>query len=400
MEANTIVVDRGALLKALDLVGMAVHSRSTIPVLQTARLRSNGVLAIEGTDLDLGVRCEIAVTGKADDMLLPDTGRVRRALATGGGEQVSLKPIPPEGGKGSPGVTVRSGDLGVDLSTMVADDHPGVDSVHFEEFRAELGEVALATLARVAPAISSEETRYYLNGICLDRIDDWTWRFVATDGHRIMMADVALPGATGGLPERAIVPKWLLAPMLKQFARTREPVVVRYGRTARSNQRGADLTVEPGRALLEMATQLGPCRVLLCGKLIDGTYPDYKRVIPSHSDRVWRFDKAALARAIQTVASIGEGKIIAVKIEAIGDGEVMVSQSSVLGTAAIGIHAEMRGTKGDSPAYGFNSRYLLEMLGSLRGDTVELAMTDAASPVVITDPEDAGFRGVLMPMRI
>lgn len=402
---NEVTVDRAHLMKAISLASVALEKHSVVPILREMRVHANGSLALEATDLDLSARVELPVMGAAPDMLLPEPTRLRAALRHLGGKTVHLS-------HSGTAVAVKSGDFAAELTNSGAKplDHPGVQAVHFEEFRAEIGGEVLGQIARILPAISTEETRYCLNGICLDRLDDWTWRVVATDGHRLMMVDVALPGATGELPSRTIVPKQMVHALMASFGKAKGPVALRYGQTALRNSDGPELSLEPAGARFDASGEVQGVQLTLATKLIDGTYPDYTRVIPTSATHSWTFERKALLRAIHGIAALSDGnKIRAVSLRREGDQVRLSASSAVLGTASVNVPVEMHGAEPEDFYVGFNGRYLIDMLGVLRGEQVEFAMGNGScaarkgacsDPAVVTDPADTAFRGVLMPMRV
>lgn len=389
-----IQVDRKQFSRALDLASASVVSRATIPILGNLKVTANGKLRLEGTDLDNATCAEIPYTGNPGEFTLPQPRMVRAAINQAGADEVALELD--ENCK----VQMRSGRLDSLLSTLPADDFPAAGRIGFEEFSATLGATELKQIKRVMSAISTEETRYYLNGVCINHVADWTYRFAATNGHALLMCDVPLPDAQGSIPEKTIIPREWLGIAMSRFLRAKEGARLSYGRMAVPNIQGPDLPLEPGGTRLSLRADLGGIDYSVTGKLIDGTYPDYMRVVPTEFTSSARFRRADLAQAVRALSSFSEGKKYrAVKLS-FQPGKILCElHSAVFGKVAFDIEAE-HSVSADFDCIGFNGNYLLDVLTALNGEEVVLQMADSAGPGLFTDPTDTAFKAVLMPMRV
>lgn len=390
-----ITADRRAFARALELATSVAEKRSTVPILEAVNIVANGALRFEATDLDTHATVEIAYAGEAiPPFALRVPHRVAAALRQIDEDDVTI------GAPVEKRVRIASGALDTTIAFYPSEDFPDPVPLAHEEFTVDIGAGELAQIARVMPAISTEETRYYLNGICVDRIDEWTYRFVATDGHRLFMADIPLPGAVGAIPDRTIIPRRFLLTVLKHFAKAKDPARLIWGRRLLENKPDSSLAPEPGGApLVRVAGLVGAARVALTSKLIDGTYPDYTRVIPREFTHTLRASRAALMRGLRGVTAFNSDKFRAVKLEAV-DGGLRISLHSVdLGDAAIVVPAE-HGLESETLICGFNGQYLMDALAALRGDEVQFDFNASGDPVAIHDPSDTAFRVVQMPMRV
>ncbi|AOR77192.1 DNA polymerase III subunit beta [Novosphingobium resinovorum] len=388
-----IQVDRKQFSRALDLAAAVVASRWTIPILGNLKVSANGVLRLEGTDLDNWTCAEMPYTGDAGDFTLPQPRLVRSAINTAGGDTVSLKPD--EGAA----VRLEAGKLASDLGTLPADDFPFPDRVGIEEFGATLGAGELKQLKRVMAAISTEETRYYLNGVCVRHLSDWTYRFAATDGHRLLVVDIPLPDADGVIPNDTIIPRAWLNLVMARFARTKDGVRFSYGRTMVPNKEGPTLPLQAGGTRIAMRGDLDGIGFSVTGKLVDGKYPDYHRIIPTDLKYFARFRRADLVQAVHAVAALNIGKYRAVKLT-FPKGKICCELVSAdLGKSVFDIEAEHDVPK-DVEHIGFNGRYLIDTLQALQGEEVVLQLNDSAGPALLTDPTDTAFKAVLMPTRV
>jgi DNA polymerase-3 subunit beta len=226
-------------------------------------------------------------------------------------------------------------------------------------------------------AISTEETRYYLNGIYLHATkaeEVPVIRAVATDGHRLARVEMVLPEGAAGMPG-VIIPRKTVLELRK--------------------------LVEDGENEVQIALSQTKIRFVvgeaaLTSKLIDGTFPDYDRVIPSNNDKILEVDCKSFAEAVDRVSTISTEKSRAVKL-AIGNGSLLVCATSPeSGTAEEEIEVRYPGTPLE---IGFNSRYLLDIAEQI-GEGVQFKMSDAGSPTIVLDSADLSALYVLMPMRV
>jgi len=228
-------------------------------------------------------------------------------------------------------------------------------------------------------AISTEETRYYLNGIYLHAADHdgvQVLRAVATDGHRLARAEAPLPDGAEGMPG-VIVPRKAVGELRKLLEETGD----------------RDVQVSVSETKIRFAMD----DVVLTSKLIDGAFPDYERVIPAGNDKHVQLDRQAFKDAVDRVSTIATEKSRAVKL-ALQPGVIIVSATNAeAGAASEEIEAEY---ESDSMEIGFNSRYLLDIASQIEGDVAELSFADPAAPTILRDKADASALYVLMPMRV
>ena len=227
-------------------------------------------------------------------------------------------------------------------------------------------------------AISTEETRYYLNGIYLHATKNNevpVMRAVATDGHRLARMEMVLPEGAAGMPG-IIVPRKTILELRKLAEESDSEVQV---------------------ALSETKIRFTLGAASLTSKLIDGTFPDYDRVIPANNDKILEVDCKTFAEAVDRVSTISTEKSRAVKL-AIETGSLVVSAASPEnGTAT----EELEVRYISSPIeIGFNSRYLLDITEQIDGEGAQFAMADASSPTIVRDSADGSALYVLMPMRV
>ncbi len=370
-----LTIERAALLKSLAHVQSVVERRNAIAILSNVLIEAEGQrLSLSTTDMDIAVVDKVAADVSSDggatvpvhtlyDIVrkLPEGAEVEFDLAGDGG-QLSLR-----AGRSSFKLPCLPKE---DFPVMAEGELPCQFVVPVEELR--------GLIDRTRFAISTEETRYYLNGIYLHKAESdgqQVLRAVATDGHRLARIDLALPDGAEDIPG-VIVPRKAVAELRRLIDETSEPVSI---------------------ALSDSKIRFSVDDVVLTSKLIDGTFPDYNRVIPEGNDRVLKVDCKIFSEAVDRVSTISTEKSRAVKL-ALGKGNLVLSANSPeTGSATEEIEVNY-----DSEAMeiGFNSRYLLDIAQLIEGDGVQFSLADPASPTIIRDSADMSALYVLMPMRV
>ncbi|MGF1639510.1 MAG: DNA polymerase III subunit beta [Rhodospirillales bacterium] len=368
-------IERALLLKSLGHVQSVVERRNTIPVLSNVKMECrDGRLALDATDMDLEVtetvEAEVASPGAttAPAHTLYD---IARKLPEGA--QVEC-----ETADGNERLTIRCGRSRFTLSCLPIEDFPvmaGGELPH--RFRVPSGELR-SLIDRTRFAISTEETRYYLNGIYLhvqSHEGREVLRAVATDGHRLASVEVTQPPGAAGMPG-VIVPRKTVAEVRKLIDEIADDVDI---------------------ALSETKIRFAIGEAVLTSKLIDGTFPDYERVIPKHNDKRLDVDCKTFGSAVDRVSAISSERSRAVKL-AVSDGTLVLSATSPEhGSANEELEVDYRG---EAIEIGFNSRYLLDVTQQIEGDKARFWMADSGSPTVLHDLGDASAIYVLMPMRV
>jgi DNA polymerase-3 subunit beta len=230
-----------------------------------------------------------------------------------------------------------------------------------------------------------EETRYYLNGIYLHPATQGgqpTLRAVATDGHRLAQAELPLPAGADGMPG-IILPR---------------KTVNELHRLIESSETMVGLDISASKARFRIGTDKEIGGVTLTTKLIDGTFPDYARVIPKANDRSLKVRNTEFIAAVDRVSTIASDRGRPVKLN-IDDGTLVLSVNNPEGG---GSATEQIGADyGAEPLeIGFNARYLLDIANQIESETAQFLLSDAGSPTVVKDQSDEGALYVLMPMRV
>lgn len=345
---------RTELARVVGAVGKVIEARNTIPILSNILLDAEGDrLRITGTDLDIqataSADAEITAPGKVtvSAKLLGEI--VRKA----GADDISLDL---KDGR----LTVKSGRSRFVLETLPASDYPDLSVGSYKaDFVIDLG----ALFAPVSFAISTEETRFYLNGIFLHVVDG-VGVAVATDGHRLARnRGPELPVFAG-----IIVPRKTVSLLPKGTAK---------------------VSVSETKICIETTD------LLIVSKLIDGTFPDYERVIPRENDKVITVNRDEMMKAAERVVTVSSEKGRAVKLS-IAPGSIALAARSDAGSAEDEVAADYSGEPFD---VGFNSQYVRDLFNVLPSGKVTMKLADAGSPAVVTGGLE-GWDGVLMPVRV
>ncbi|HLX98015.1 MAG TPA: DNA polymerase III subunit beta [Roseiarcus sp.] len=370
-----VTIERSALLKALGHVHRIVERRNTIPILANVLIEAgNGKLALKSTDLDLEaaeqVAADVAQNGATTVPAHVIYDIVRKLPE---GAQASLETA---GDTGQ--LVLRSGRSRFTLQALPASDFPDLTSGEFSH-RFTLPAAELKGLIENTQfAISTEETRYYLNGIFLHAVDvggTAMLRAVATDGHRLARVEIPAPAGSVGIPG-VIVPRKAVSEVQKLLEDLSQDV-------------GVEISTAKARF------QFGD--VVLTTKLIDGTFPDYARVIPTGNDKRLVVDKDPFKDAVDRVATLSSERGRAIKL-AIAEGKMTLSVNNPdSGSASEEIEADYDSAPID---IGFNARYLLDIVGQLSSDTALIRLADPGSPTLIQDRDGAPALFVLMPLRV
>lgn len=364
-------VEQGDLLKCLGRVHRVVERKNTIPILANVLMRiEQDRIVFRATDLDLNVgdavKADVSEKGctTVPAHLFHDI--VRKLPA---GSQVVIE-------EKDGGIIVRSGRSRFTLQTLPEGDFPELGAGDASNTFVVAGKDMHRLIDRASFAISTEETRYYLNGIyfhAATKGNEATLRAVATDGHRLAQVEFPLPEGAGGMLG-VIIPRKTVGEVKRLFGLEDQ------------------IQVELSQGKIRFSAG----NVSLHSKLIDGTFPDYGRVIPANNSKYLIVDRAELVAAADRVSTISSERGRAVKVS-VAAGKVVLSVTNPdSGSATEEVEAEFNAEAMD---IGFNSRYLADILGQVEGDKVTIRLEDPGSPTLFTGG-DEGSLFVLMPMRV
>jgi DNA polymerase III subunit beta len=371
-----INVERGAFLKALSHVQSVVERRNTIPILSNVMVEAaKGAVKLTATDLDIEIvealPADVLRNGAATAPahMLYD---IVRKLPDGAQVQVEL--MPGDAGR----LQVSAGTVRFELACLPKEDFPQMAAGALpHKFRLAADDLK-RLIDKTRFAISTEETRFYLNGIYVHAAKDGkapVLRAVATDGHRLARYELELPEGASDMPG-VIIPRKTIAELRRLLD-------------------DADGGIEI--ALSDTKIQFAFNGVDLTSKLIDGTFPDYQRVIPSGNDKALSLEAKEFGLAVDRVSTISADKTRAVKLVIDKDKVTLTVVNPESGTATEELAANYSATPIE---IGFNAKYVLDVTGQIEGKSVRFLLSDAGSPTVIEDTDDPRTLYVLMPMRV
>lgn len=369
--------DRMPLQRALAHIHGVAEKRNTIPILANVLLSHDGkVLRLTATDMEIALVEEIpSEADRPGSATVPAAVlfEIVRKLPDGVGVEFEQK-------DDSSPLLVRAGRYETNLNVLPVDDFPAMvagDLPH--HFTLQAG-VLRGLIDRTKFAMSNEETRYYLNGIFFHVSNDGAapvLRAVATDGHRLAKVDADLPIGAAEMPG-VIIPRKTVAEIRKLLEND-------------------DATVEV--SLSETRIQFHTGSMTLTSKLVDGTFPEYGRVIPSGNDRILRVARQDLAAAVGRVAAISQERSRPVKLIATTNHLTLSATSADQGVAQEELD-ESKVTYNAPPLeIGFQARYLTDITDQIDAEA-EFCFADSASPTLIRDTQENSALYVLMPIRV
>ncbi len=367
-------IDRSSLLRSLNHMQGVVEKRNTIPILSNVLIKAeNDILSLASTDMDLeineSVAAKVTVSGSTTtpahtlhDIVrkLPDDSEITIELNAEGSQ-----------------ISVRAGRSKFKLSCLPVADFPEISTGELPTNFSIPASDLRALIDRTKFAMSTEETRYYLNGIYVHEFDNdgvKVLRAVSTDGHRLARFEMPLPEGASGMPS-IIIPRKTVGEIRKLIEDAADTIKI---------------------SLSENKIRFAFDHIILTSKLIDGTFPDYARVIPQGNDKIVEVDPKLFTRAIDRVSTISDGKSRALKVTLNGNLMTLSASSQESGSATEEI--EVNGdTKMD---IGFNAKYLLDITSQIEGEGCRLILADSGSPTIIQDNSDPSALYVLMPLRV
>lgn len=372
-------IDRNLLLKSLSHIQGVVERRNTIPILSNVKIEAeNAKLQFTATDMD------VAVTDNIEAKILK-TGSITVPAHT---FHDIVKKLPDEvtidciydQENSNKILQIAAAQCNFTLPVIEANDFPIIETGEItHQFTIQKNNF-LKLLDKSKFAISTEETRYYLNGIFLhDTVNNSknVLRAVATDGHRLARVEVDLPEGAKDMPKIIIPRKTILE--IKKFL------------DENIENKEVKIYISASKIKFEFAN------ITLISKLIDGNFPDYERVIPTNNNHILKTEVKPLTTAIDRVSTISSEKGKAVKLT-LGDNKLILSADNIeVGYAKEEINVDYSHALIET---GFNSKYLIELTSVLDGETAEFHFSDGSSPTLVQDSSDLSSLFVIMPMRI
>ncbi|WP_120631727.1 DNA polymerase III subunit beta [Ruegeria sp. EL01] len=371
-----ISIERGTLLKAVSQAQSVVERRNTIPILANVLIEAEGDTAqFRATDLDIEVvdkaPAQVEKAG-ATTVAATTLHEIVRKLPDG-----ALVTLTADSAAGR--LTVEAGRSNFSLATLPKEDFPVMASSEYASNFTASAALLRRLFDKSKFAISTEETRYYLNGVYMHVSDGFdggkVLRCVATDGHRLARIDADLPDGAADMPG-VIVPRKTVGELRKLL-----------------EDDEMDIAVSVSETKIRFATP----DITLTSKVIDGTFPDYTRVIPQGNNRKLEVDAAEFAQAVDRVATVSSERSRAVKLQLDADRLVLSVNAPDSGAA----EEELAVAYGDERLeIGFNAKYLLEIASQVDRENAVFMFNSAGDPTLMREGNDQSAVYVVMPMRV
>ena len=363
-----LTAPREDLLAPLQSVIGVVERRQTMPVLANVLLAArDNRLSVTGTDLEVELVATSTVSvQQAGDVTVP--GRKLLDIFRSLPEKTNIT-LSTEGER----VSVRGGRSRFTLSTLPAAEFPLVEEINAQHTLVLAQGEFRRLIDKTHFSMAQQDVRYYLNGLLLET-DGKSLRAVATDGHRLALCEMELTGK----------------------AKTNHQVIVpRKGVLELQRILGTEGTIELAVGTNHIRCQIGEIR--FTSKLIDGRFPEYGRVIPASPPRTVEADRETLRQALQRTAILSNEKYRGIRLTARPDLLMLQAHNPEQEEAEDQVEVSY---KGEEVEIGFNVNYLLDALGAIEGDKVEIGLTDSNSSCLIHGPGATHTRYVVMPMRL
>ncbi|SDW68736.1 DNA polymerase III subunit beta [Litoreibacter albidus] len=370
-----ISVERSALLKAVSQAQSVVERRNTIPILANVLIEAEGNdVTFRATDLDIEVvdkaPAQVERAG-ATTVSATTLHEIVRKLPDG-----ALVSLTDDGATGR--LTVEAGRSNFSLATLPKEDFPVMATSEYQSNFSAPAPMLRRLFDKSKFAISTEETRYYLNGVYMhisDADGGKVLRCVATDGHRLARIDADLPDGASDMPG-VIVPRKTVAELRKLL-----------------EDDDMQIAVSVSETKIRFATPA----ITLTSKVIDGTFPDYTRVIPQGNTRKLEVDATEFAKAVDRVATVSSERSRAVKLSLSEDRLVLSVNAPDSGAA----EEELAVAYSDEALeIGFNAKYLLEIAGQVDRENAVFMFNSAGDPTLMREGNDQSAVYVVMPMRV
>ena len=374
-EGMKLSIERNTLLKAVSHAQSVVERRNTIPILANVLIEAeNDKVQFRATDLDVEivdrVQAKVDRTGSTtvSAVLLHE---IARKLPDG-----ALIELTADAANGR--LTVEAGRSNFSLATLPKEDFPVMASSEYAaNFSAKSGDLRrLFDKSRFA--ISTEETRYYLNGVYMHTAtfeNSKVLRCVATDGHRLARVDASLPNGAEELPG-VIIPRKTVAEIRKFLD---------------------DDEVQIAVSVSETKVRFATPDITLTSKVIEGTFPDYTRVIPASNEKKLEVDADEFAKAVDRVSTVSSERSRAVKLCLEDDQLTLIVNSPDSGAAEEQVAVAYNDERLE---IGFNAKYLLEISGQIDKENAIFMFNSSGDPVLIREGSDLSAVYVVMPMRV
>jgi DNA polymerase-3 subunit beta len=359
------------LKKALYRAQGIVERKTTMPILANVLLTATKTgLSVTAFDLDIGLTSEHPAEVTKTGAMTLSAKYVFDIVQNLPEPYLTLRKLPNNYAE------ILSGASHFKIVGMPAEDYPRLPKEDSAPLVKVTGPVLLEMIRKTSYAISTDETRYVLNGVFFEPREKSLLRMVATDGHRLALVERPMDGQFQ-LKSGVIIPRKGLSELKRLLDEAPEA--------------DCQLGFADNSALFKKPG------LTMTMRLIDGQFPEYQRVIPKKGEKVLSVSKTRLTEGLKRIALLSADKSNAVKLS-LSEGVLrLTSQNPDLGEAKDDLEVQY---KGQPLTIGFNARYLIDVLGAMETELVQLELGDEHSPGVLRQPDDTTYTAVIMPMRV
>jgi DNA polymerase-3 subunit beta len=369
MEIN---ISKETFLKGLHLIQSIVEKRNTMPILANALIRTtDNSIEIVATDLEVGIKETVDAEIKTEGAITLSARKLFEIVKEVPTDELTLKK------KENNWVEIMSGKAVFNMVGIAPEDFPSFPSYEDVNFMEIEAEVLKGMIEKTIISVSSDETRYNLNGVFFEGIANTGIRLVSTDGHRLALSEQEVDRQNVEIAEKGhIIPRKGVQEFKKLIEEGDGPV---------------KLGFQDNRAILKRG------EVVVVVRLIEGEFPDYRPVIPSLSENLIGINREAFIKSLKRISILSDEKTRGVKFD-FRRGELTISTTNPgIGEAKESLEIDY---DGNEISAGFNARYIIDFLNVMKEERITLSITDELSAALIKDGDSDGFKSVVMPMRI
>jgi DNA polymerase-3 subunit beta len=364
-------IHRDPLLEALQRIQSVVEKRNTVQILANILCTVKGQeLSLCATDLEVGMKVTLPVNTQQEGRLTLSAKHFLDIVKELPSKEIQITR------KDNNWVELICGKSRFNIVSLSADEYPQFPAFEEKEYFESRIEALREMIDRTSFAVSTDATRYHLNGVYFETLESNVMRMTATDGHRLSFVDSEVFMKMPELKRGIIIPKKGLTEFRKLLDEGTSSV---------------GLAFERGYIFAMMNSSY------LFIRLIDGEYPDYRQVIPKQTDRTLTVDREDFASALKRVSLLAHEKSRGVKLHLEGGALTISSSNPDMGEAREEVDVDY---SGDTIDIGFNAKYLLDCLAVMTGETLEFHFKDRLSPGIMRSSNLPNHTYVIMPMRI
>ncbi|HTP67107.1 MAG TPA: DNA polymerase III subunit beta [Geobacteraceae bacterium] len=368
-------IDKETFLKALQKVQGIVEKRNTMPILSNVLIEAAAdMLFITATDLEVGIKSSYPTSVIKEGKITVSAKKIYEIIKELSDEEIIFST------KENDWVEIRSGKANFNIVGLSPEEFPYFPRINDDRFVKISCSIIREMIDRTSYAICHDETKYNLNGVFIkadDAADHPVLRMVATDGHRLSIAEKEFSGSIDNeLKKGVIFPKKGVFELKKMTEEDEDDIMLCF--------LDNNAVVKKGNTFVVM-------------RLVDGEFPDYTRVMPVNNDKVLKINREMFLHSLRRMSILSSEKFKGIKFD-VSPGNMVISASNPeLGEASEEIDL---GYTGEQLTVRFNARYLIDVLSVLQDEFVELDLRDELSPAIMRPAASAEFRSVIMPMRL